>query len=105
MTGYFREHPAGAFLLPAAMNRIGLPAVQGAYVVGVAAGLASLLMMASLIRTFASRDDARAALVLLQLMPVAFIFRIRANHEYPMLVCLLITIAGLVWASRGRPMW
>ena len=28
-------------------------------------------------------------------MPVAFIFRIRANHEYPMLVALPLTLVGL----------
>ena len=101
MSGLFREHPAGVLLLPAALARIGIPAVQGAYIVGVAAGLAALLLMAGLIRRFAVRDDARIALVLLQLMPVAFVFRIRANHEYPMLVCLLVALHGLVAASSG----
>jgi 4-amino-4-deoxy-L-arabinose transferase-like glycosyltransferase len=101
MSGLFLEHPAGVLLLPAALARIGIPALQGAYVVGVAAGLASLLLMAALIRRFTARDDARIALVLLQLMPVAFVFRIRANHEYPMLVCLLVALHGLVAASSG----
>ena len=48
------------------------------------------------------RDDARAALVLLQLMPVAFLFRIRANHEYLMLVGLLVTLVGL---EKVRQSW
>ena len=34
-------------------------------------------------------------------MPVAFIFRIRANHEYPMLVALLVTLVGLDGARRS----
>jgi 4-amino-4-deoxy-L-arabinose transferase-like glycosyltransferase len=101
MSGLFREHPAGVLLLPAALARLGIPGVQGAYVVGVAAGLGSLLLMAGLIRRFTIRDDARMALVLLQLMPVAFVFRIRANHEYPMLFCLLVALHGLVAASSG----
>jgi len=105
MIGFFREHPAGVLLLPAALSKAGIPPLQGSYVVGIAAGLASLILMATLIRRFATRDEARAALVLLQLMPVAFIFRIRANHEYPMLVCLLVALHGLVWASRGRRPW
>jgi 4-amino-4-deoxy-L-arabinose transferase-like glycosyltransferase len=41
--------------------------------------------------------------VLLQLMPVAFIFRIRANHEYPILVCLLLSLLGLAWIGEKRP--
>lgn len=102
MTGLFREHPAGVLLLPAAMSKIGIPPLQGAYVVGLGTGLASLLLMGGLIRRFASLESARIALVLLQLMPVAFIFRVRANHEYPMLVCLLLAVHGLVAASMGR---
>ena len=105
MTGLFREHPAGVFLMSAALTLIGVPAAQGAYVIGVGAGLASLLLMASLIRRLTTRDEARAALVLLQLMPVAFIFRIRANHEYPILVCLLLALLGLAWIGEKRPWW
>jgi len=105
MTGLFREHPAGVFLMSAALTLIGVPAAQGAYVIGVGAGLASLLLMAALIRRLTTRDDARSALVLLQLMPVAFIFRIRANHEYPILVCLLLSLLGLAWIGEKRPWW
>lgn len=101
MTGLFREHPAGVLLLPAALTRVGIPAEQGAYVVGVAAGLASLLLIAALLRLIVPREDARVALVLLQLMPVAFIFRVRANHEYPMLLALLVTIWGVTIARRS----
>jgi 4-amino-4-deoxy-L-arabinose transferase-like glycosyltransferase len=101
LTGLWRENPAGIFLLPAALDRLGMPAEQAAYVVGVGAGLGALLLIGSVIARLTSRADGRAALVLLQLMPVAFIFRIRANHEYPMLLCLLLTIVGLdgVWRS------
>jgi hypothetical protein len=49
-----------------------------------------------------SREAARAALILLQLMPVAFVFRIRANQEYAMLVCLIVTMLGL---DRVRHSW
>jgi hypothetical protein len=34
-------------------------------------------------------------------MPVAFVFRIRDNHEYPMLVCLLLSLIGLDGVSRS----
>ena len=100
MTGLFREHPAGVLLLPAALTRLGIPAEQGAYVVGVGAGLLSLVLIGALIQRVSTRDDARAALVLLQVMPVAFIFRIRANHEYPMLLCLVAALWGLTIVRR-----
>lgn len=100
--GWFREHPAGVFFLPTLLGAGGLPGVQAAYVIGIAAGLGCLLMMASLVGSLTSRAEGRAALVLLQLMPLASIFRIRANHEYPMLACLLLALLG---ADAARRSW
>ena len=34
-------------------------------------------------------------------MPVAFLFRVRANHEYPMLVALLVTLVSVEGARRS----
>lgn len=102
MTGLFREHPAGALIIPAAIVRLGVPGAQAAYVVGIGAGLAALLMIGWLTARLVPRDEARAALVLLQLMPVAFLFRIRANHEYLMLVGLLVALVGLERVRHSR---
>ena len=102
MTGLFREHPAGALIVPAALVRLGVPGPQAAYVVGIGAGLAALLLIGWLLHRVVPRGDARAALVLLQLMPVAFLFRIRANHEYLMLVGLLVALVGL---EKVRQSW
>jgi 4-amino-4-deoxy-L-arabinose transferase-like glycosyltransferase len=101
MTGLFREHPAGVFLAPVAISRLGIPGEQAAYIAGVGAGLASLLLIAVLVGRLASIADGRASLILLQLMPVAFLFRVRANHEYPMLVALLVTLVGVEGARRS----
>ena len=100
--GPFLEHPAGTFLLPAAVARLGVPAEQSAYVVGIAINIAVVLLIAILVRDVTSRDDARAAMALIQLMPVAFIFRLRANQEYPLLAALLITLVGI---DRVRESW
>ncbi len=101
MSGLFREHPAGVFWIPAGLSRLGLPAEQGAYLVGVGAGLVALVMVGMLVQRVTSREDARAVLVLLQVMPVAFVFRIRANHEYPMLAALLLVLLGLHGLRRA----
>ena len=103
--GLFREHPAGVFLIPTALTRLGIPAVQGSYIVGIAAGLVSLVLIGWLVSRLGTAADGRAMLVLLQLTPVAFLFRIRANHEYPMLVCLLVMIVGLEGVRRGSWWW
>ena len=99
--GLFREHPAGVYILPTALASLGFPAVPSAYVVGVALGLASLLLIGHLVTRVTGPAEGRAAIVLLQLMPVAFLFRIRANHEYPMLVCLLVTLVALDGVRRS----
>jgi hypothetical protein len=102
MTGRFREHPAGIFWLPAALGRVGIPPLQGAYVVGVTAALGALLLIGSIVsRLTASPANGRAVVVLLQIMPVAFIFRIRANHEYLMLFALTLMLAGLAGIGRS----
>lgn len=105
-TGLFREHPVGVLLVPTLLGAIGVPGVQAAYIVGIGAGVASIVLIAWFIARFTSVADGRAALVLLQLLPLAFIFRIRANHEYPMLVCLLVALVGLDAVRRSwRWIW
>ena len=106
LEGLYREHPAGIFLIPTALGALGLPAIQASYIVGIAAGLACLLLAAHLISRITSPGDGRLALVLLQLTPLAFIFRVRANHEYPMLLCLLVALIGLDGVRRAwRHVW
>ncbi|HUF49013.1 MAG TPA: glycosyltransferase family 39 protein [Vicinamibacterales bacterium] len=105
MTGLFREHPAGIFWAPAALARLGLPAEQSAYVVGALASLVAIVLLGLIVSRLTTRADARAVVLLVQLMPVAFIFRMRANHEYPMLVCLLIVIIGIDGLRQARWPW
>ena len=105
MDGLFREHPIGVLVVPTALGAIGVPGIQAAYIVGIAAGLAALILMGTLVSRATSREEGRLALILLQLMPMASIFRIRANHEYPMLVCLLVTLIGLDAVRRSWRWW
>jgi 4-amino-4-deoxy-L-arabinose transferase-like glycosyltransferase len=95
MDELFIEHPAGLFWLPAALGRLGLPAAPSAYVVGVGASLLTLVGLSTLVERIDGPVAARATLTLLPLMPVAFIFRVRANHEYPMLLCLVVALVAL----------
>jgi 4-amino-4-deoxy-L-arabinose transferase-like glycosyltransferase len=105
-TGLYRDHPIGGFVVPALLGRLGVPGVQAAYIVGVGAGLAALLLIGHLVAQLSTRAEARAVLVLLQLMPVAFVFRIRANHEYAMLICLVVALLGIDEARRSwRGVW
>ena len=99
-TGLWQEHPIGIYLAPIALAKAGYPEAQAAYAVGIAAGLACLLLLARLARA-AEPSAGRSALVLLQLVPAAFVFRVRANQEYPMLLCLLVALVALDGVRRS----
>ena len=99
-TGLWQEHPIGIYLAPIALAKAGYPDAQAAYAIGIAAGLACLLLLARLARA-AEPSAGRSALVLLQLVPAAFVFRVRANQEYPMLLCLLIALVALDGVRRS----
>jgi 4-amino-4-deoxy-L-arabinose transferase-like glycosyltransferase len=104
MQGLFREHPAGTFLAPALMTRAGYPAAQAPFVVSLACQVGSLLLLAALAARVIPRLDARLLVWALQLLPIAFVFRVRANQEYLVLLGLVAAIYGTERA-RDRAGW
>jgi 4-amino-4-deoxy-L-arabinose transferase-like glycosyltransferase len=98
-TGYFREHPVGTFLAPAALAAAGYPAPQAAYAVNALWQIGSLLLLAVLARRFATKAEAWALLFLLQLIPISFTYRVRANQEQ---LLLLLLLAALYASERAR---
>lgn len=93
--GRFLEHPAGAFVLPALLTRAGYPAAQASFVVTLAAQIVSLLVLVSLASRLLPQAHARAIAWALLLIPIAFVFRVRANQEYLVLAGILVSIYGL----------
>ena len=102
--GPFREHPAGILLLPAALGRLGYPAPQAAYAVNACFQAVSLVLLGALAATVVSGREARALTWMLQLILIAFVFRIRANQEYAVLAGLLAALYATE-RSRERPVW
>jgi 4-amino-4-deoxy-L-arabinose transferase-like glycosyltransferase len=98
------EHPVGIFLAPAALARLGFPAEQAAYAVNVLYQAASLCLLVLVARVLVEPEEARALAWLLQLLPIAFVFRIRANQEYALLAGLLLAVYSTERA-RSRPIW
>jgi hypothetical protein len=94
--GPYREHPAGIFLLPALVGALGYPALQAAYAVNAAYQVLTLVVAQRLAATVVAPVEARALAWLLQLLPIAFTYRIRANHEQPLLLALLLAL----WATE-----
>ena len=102
--GPYCEHPVGLFILPAALGRLGYPAEQAAYAVNAFWQVGSLVL-ASLIAAFVvAPRDARALAWILQLLPIAFVFRVRANHEYAVLACVLFAVY-CTERARSRAAW
>ncbi len=102
--GPFREHPIGIFILPALAARLGYPAPQAAYAVNGLFQAASILLLQLIAVRLVSRRDARALGWIVQLMPIAFVFRIRANQEYAVLAGILLAVLATE-RSRERPAW
>src|SRR5689334_23056039 len=98
-TDLYREHPAGIVLLPSALARMGYPASQSAYLVNAVFQILTVLLLTSFCRLLMPPDEARTLGWLLLFLPIAFTYRVRANHEQAV---LLLTIAALYIAERAR---
>jgi 4-amino-4-deoxy-L-arabinose transferase-like glycosyltransferase len=102
--GPYCEHPAGIFILPAALARLGFPKGQAAYAVNALYQAATFILITLVAASVAAPRDARALGWLLQFVLVAFVYRIRANHEYALLSGLLFAVYSTERA-RTRPVW
>jgi 4-amino-4-deoxy-L-arabinose transferase-like glycosyltransferase len=103
-SGPFREHPIGIFVLPALLGRLGYPAEQAAFAVGALFSVASLWMARWVVAPLVRDDEATAAQWAALILPIAFVYRIRANQEYPVLFLTLLAIAATHRARRS-PVW
>ena len=101
---YFREHPAGLFFPAALLARLGYPASQAAFAVNLLYQVLTLVLLARLAGALAGEPDARALAWILQLLPLAFAYRVRANHEQPLVMFLAAALLGLEHARRD-PRW
>lgn len=100
MSGPFREHPVGLFVPAAALAALGYPAEQAAYATNAAYQVLAIVLLQRLAATLVSGLESRTLAWLVQLLPIAFTFRIRANHEAALLLCLLAALYGTERARR-----
>jgi len=102
MSGPFREHPAGLLVPAAALARLGYPAPQAAYALNALYQVLTIVLVQRLAAALVPGLESRALGWLVQLLPIAFTFRIRANHEQALLLCLVAALYGTERA-RSRP--
>jgi len=104
MSGLFREHPVGIHLLPALLARLCYPANQASLAVNGLYVVLGLVLLQRLAARVVSEVEAHTLGFAAQLLPIAFTFRIRANHEAAVLLCILLALLG-VEEARRRPAW
>jgi 4-amino-4-deoxy-L-arabinose transferase-like glycosyltransferase len=104
MQGLFREHPAGIFFLPALLGSLGYPAEKAAYAANALYQVLTLVLFQRLATVLVPPLEGRALGWILQLLPIAFTYRVRANHE-PAVLLLLLTALLSTERARSRVAW
>jgi len=104
MSGLYREHPVGIFVPAALLARAGYPAEQAAYAMNALYQVLTILLVQRLAFALVPGLEGRALGWLIQLLPIAFTFRIRANQEQAVVLLLLVALLGTERA-RQRPRW
>lgn len=102
--GLFREHPVGIFLLPALLGKIGYPALQAAYLANAFYQILTLIVVQRVAAFLVMPVESRALAWMLQLLPIAFTYRIRGNQEQAVLLLLLVALWGTE-RSRKDSRW
>ena len=102
--GLFREHPVGIFLPSAALASLGYPAAQAAYLVNAVYQVLTLVLLQRLAAFYVPGAVARSLAWIIQLLPIAFAYRIRANHEQAVVLCLIAALYATV-RSRSDARW
>jgi hypothetical protein len=101
--GPYCEHPVGMFVVPAVLGLAGYPSGQAAYAVNALYQIFSFALVTMIAATLVPRHAGALGWVL-QLLPIAFVFRVRANQEYAVLAGFLFAIYATERA-RTRPAW
>jgi hypothetical protein len=101
MSGPYREHPVGLFVPAAALAALGYPGGQAAYAMNAAYQVLAIVLLGRLAALLAPGLPSQALRWLIQLLPIAFTFRIRANQEAALLLCLVVAVYGTA-RSRER---
>jgi hypothetical protein len=102
--GLYREHPVGILILPLILSRLGFPSAQAPFLANAIYQVLSLVIVQYIAAAVVPALEARTLSWMLQLIPIAFTYRIRANHEQAVLLLFLVAI----WAvekSRTDARW
>lgn len=99
LQGLFREHPVGILVAPALLARLGVPAGTAPYVFYLFCQAACVVLLSALAARAGPPVPARLIAWAVLLIPIAFVFRVRANQEYALLAGILLALYGVARAA------
>jgi 4-amino-4-deoxy-L-arabinose transferase-like glycosyltransferase len=102
--GLYREHPVGILIPPLILSKLGFPASQSPFLANAIYQVLSLVIIQNLAATVVPAVEARSLAWMLQLIPIAFTYRIRANHEQAVLLLFLVALWSIE-KSRKDARW
>ena len=94
--GLYREHPAGILLLPLLLTKVGYPAEQAPFLANAVYQIVSLVLVVRVAAFLVPPLESRTLGWFVQFLPIAFTYRIRANHEHAILMFFLAAL----WATE-----
>jgi hypothetical protein len=102
--GLYREHPIGILIPPLILSKLGFPASQAPFLANAIYQVLSLVIIQNIAATVVPAVKAHALSWMLQLIPIAFTYRIRANHEQAVLLLFLVALWSIE-KSRKDVRW
>jgi 4-amino-4-deoxy-L-arabinose transferase-like glycosyltransferase len=102
--GLYREHPIGILIPPLILAKLGFPASQAPFLANAIYQVLSLVIIQNVAATVVPAVKARALSWMLQLIPIAFTYRIRANHEQAVLLLFFVALWSIE-KSRKDARW
>jgi 4-amino-4-deoxy-L-arabinose transferase-like glycosyltransferase len=102
--GLYREHPIGILIPPLILAKLGFPASQAPFLTNAIYQVLSLVIIQHIAAMVVAAVEARALSWMLQLIPIAFTYRIRANHEQAVLLLFFMALWSIE-KSRKDARW
>lgn len=93
---YIRDHLIGHLIPAVILSQLGIPGPVALHAIQLIYYILSLYLLTYLAGLYFGRRDSLAILWALQIIPMAFSYGIRANHERAVLFYMLIAVIGSV---------
>jgi hypothetical protein len=88
--GLYREHFVGILILPLILSRLGFPASQAPFLANAIYQVLTLVIAQRVAAAVVPAASSRSLSWMLQLIAIAFTYRVRANHEQAVVLLFLV---------------